>query len=246
MGDIAAFLKTRPLWVHVFSVESYQGSRRFGYLEFRLAGLYFKEDTLVVYLFGFHRQKVPVVEIPVASDAVVDHCSIKGRHKLYSPRPVFGGQRRHLSGNVWKGHVNDAPVLKRADTSMVILEPNEPLQDSASHVQLLAVGKDIYPGQVEPGRTGQAELEGQPVRKIDEVLVFHDVSCDFGFKAVVPACKIGAWIVYAVAFGFCSGAPGCEITISEGAKRFTKFFVFGVESFIGKSPAAHFLTPSFR
>ena len=65
-------------------------------------------------------------------------------------------------------------------------------------VKLVAVTEQIHVGEPDHVPALDAQLEDQPVRQVDEILVEHGQAAQDRRLAVVTAVRIGAGIVHAV------------------------------------------------
>ena len=131
--------------------------------------------------------------------------------------------------------------------AFLIADPQGSGQGAFADVELLPVGQDFDLGQVEPVAVLDPERQTQPVRHVDQVLVFDRMAGDLGDQAVVAAGDVGSRIMGVFGgVGPFGGAAGAEITVSEHAQGFTQAFLGGIEALIGEGPTGHGGASSFR
>ena len=216
------------------------GARAFGDLETRLRGFDQHMDAPVLFEARLLRDQMAVGELAVAGDAIVDDPPVEGRADLDFPAPVLR-RDRHLDGRQMRlVHAHDAPAFDLGRTPLAVAETQGTGQDRFVDVELLPVGHDFDVRQVEPRPVPDPERQAQPVRHVDQVLVFDRVSGDLGDQPVVAARDIGAGVVRVLGgVGPFGGAAGAEIAVSEDGQGFAQAFLFRIESVIDECPTGH-------
>jgi len=94
---------------------------------------------------------------------------------------------------------------------------------------------------VEPDRFPalDAQLEHQPVRQVDQVLVQDRAAPENGGLPVEPAVDVCAWIVDAGGVLPLGGAAGAEVAVARRRQRLPQALGAGVEVVIDKRKVGH-------
>ena len=120
-----------------------------------------------------------------------------------------------------------------------IAKPNRPFQDGLSDIQFLMVGQNLNDIDIEPITVLDAEVERQPIGGIDQIFILDGLAGDVSIKPVVAAGDLGAGVMNAIRLRFRSRSPGRKVTIAEGAERFARGLLWGIEVFVDEFPTGH-------
>ena len=90
--------------------------------------------------------------------------------------------------------------------------------------------------RIEPVAIGDAKLEREPVRKIDEILVLDHAAGNVGAQPVVAAGEVGSRIVNVIRRAPRRRPARREIAIPQGAQGFADSLPRRVESFVHQRP----------
>src|SRR6187200_2529540 len=164
--------------------------------------------------------QVLVVEFEVEFGAGIDDSAINTRAYGYAAGPVIGGQRQLESGGVHIGHGNKPALSERGAPSAAIFKIDAAQKHAAPEIEFLTIRENVHPSQVEPFAAVNAELEREPVRKVNQILVFDDASGDIGALPVVTAREIGSRIIDIIHHGPGGRSPGGKISVAERAQGF--------------------------
>jgi hypothetical protein len=119
-----------------------------------------------------------VVEVPVGQARVLDHVGVgdarvdpgANTEPAAPPPRNHGGLQR---GQVRSVHGHQAPLGDVQARSRGVDEPNAAGQHPAAQVQLAAIPLRGQPACRPPRAVLDAQIEQQPVRRVDQVLVLH-------------------------------------------------------------------------
>ncbi len=210
-----------------------------GHPQLGLHRLHLEKDRLPVDFAGFQGVQMAVVEFPIALDIGVGHPAVEGAAEFHPAAPVFGHQAHFQGGQVAVAHVHQAALPEQGGAPAVVPEPDRPHQHPLLEVELLAEGEGLHPAQVEPFAVLDTKGKGEPVGKVDQILVLDGVPGDLGSQPVVAAGQVGAGIMGLIGPGLGSRPPSAEVTVTQGAQSLAQPFLLRFEPIVDQGPAAH-------
>jgi hypothetical protein len=114
-------------------------------------------------------------------------------------------------------------------TALLVPEPDLPQENPPADVQLLPKGEDLDLPQVEPLSIGNPKVQGEPVGKIHQILVFDHLTRDLGLEPIVAGGEVGSGIVDLIGFRFGVCSPGAEIAVPQRAQGLAQTLLPGIE-----------------
>ena len=133
-------------------------------------------------------------------------------------------------------HRDQAALLERSASPLVVLEAVCSEQHAAPQIELLAIGQDLDSSGIEPVVIADAKLEREPVGEIDEVLVLDHPAGNIGAHPVVAAGEVGAGIVNVIRPRPGGRPARREIAVPQGAQGFADSLPRRVEFFVHQRP----------
>jgi hypothetical protein len=114
--------------------------------------------------------------------------------------------------------MNETALQDPGDPVPGIPPADFPHQDAASEVQLLPITEQVDPARIEPVLIFVAKGEGEPVRHIDQILVFDGPTVNLRFKPIVTSRQVGAGIMDLVGDRLRRRAASAEIAVADRAQ----------------------------
>jgi hypothetical protein len=103
----------------------------------------------------------------------------------------------------------------------------------------MTVIEQFHVGEPDHVPAHDTQLEDQPVRQVDEVLVEHGQAAQDRRLAVVTAVHVGAGIVHAVGVLPLRRAACAQVTVARRGQRLAKAFSLGIKAVIREQETVH-------
>jgi hypothetical protein len=103
----------------------------------------------------------------------------------------------------------------------------------------VAVVEQLDVGQPDRVFALDAQLEHQPVGKIDEILVEHGQAAQDRRLPVIDAVRVRAGVMHPVGVLPLGGATSTQISVAGGGQRLAKAFLIWIEPFVGQRESVH-------
>ena len=197
------------------------GARRLGNADQRLVGPAAQKDSVFSPLIQFEYVEMLLGKFAITRHAVIGHASVQGGADRHATRPILGRQLDTKPGQMGIGHTDETTFAPPCGLALGVPDPEVTVKQPPLEVEFLAKREHVHLIHSEPFAVVNTEGERQPVRQIDEILVFNGTARYLGGKAVISARQIRARIVHVVGHGIRSGASGPEIAITQRAEGFT-------------------------
>src|SRR5690242_17422888 len=137
------------------------------------------------------------------------------------------------------GHADEAATVQRRLMALLITEREVAADGREPDVKLVAVTEQIYVGEPDHVAALDAQLEDQPVRQVDEILVEHGQAAQDRRLAVVTAVRIGAGIVHTVSVFPLRRAAHAQVAVARRGQRLTKALGLGIKAVICEQETVH-------
>ena len=180
--------------------------------------------------------QVAALELPVAGDALVDDARVKRRDNLHRAGPVLGRDGPRERRLVHVGHADEAAACERRLATPAVAEAKPAHHRRVAEVHLVPVAQKLDVLQVDRLVAADAELEHEPVGKVDQVLVEHRAAAHDGRLPVVAAMCVGARIVDVVHVGPLGAATRAEIAVAGRGQHLPQPLLLGLEGVVGERP----------
>src|SRR6266498_3721759 len=112
-------------------------------------------------------------------------------------------------------------------------------EQRGSKIQVLVVVDHVDVAEAYPRAVLDPEVQGQPVRHVDHVLVLDLTAGDRAGEPVVEAGDVGPGIVDPVSPSLRERSTRGEVAVPEGAEGLAEALLARVESFVGERPGDH-------
>ena len=208
------------------------GASRLTDVVVRLTCLGLQRDHLGPERPGRGRLEVASLELPVASDTTVGHAPVDRRDDLHVAGPVLGRERPFDARVVHIGHADEPPAPQRRLTAAAVAEPHLPADRRTADVELVPVVERLDLGEPDRGLALDPQLEHEPVRQVDEVLVQDGQPAQDRRLTVVGAVSVGAGVVHPVGVLPLGRAPGAEVAVARGGERLPQTLLCRVETLV--------------
>ena len=237
--DVVLHLVKVALHRHRLAATEDAGPGGLSDVDVRLPGPHLQSDGLRAERSGGYRVEVATLQFAIAGDHLVGHPAVEAGDHLDSTRPVLGCQRPLDAGLVAMGHAHEAAAAQHRLPAGAVTEAQHPLHHRQPDVVRVLVGDQF--DVVEPDRFPalDAQLEHQPVRQVDKVLVQDRAAPEDGGLPVEPAVDVGAWIVDAAGVLPLGGAAGAEVAVACRRQRLPQALGAGVEVVIDECKVGH-------
>src|SRR5690606_39022176 len=113
---------------------------------------------------------------------------------------------------------------------------HESFERAMAKIELLRPGQHLSVAQTEPVAVSDAKLDQEPVRQVDEILVFDATPRDLRTHPVVAAGEIGTRVMTAVRARPDEGATRGEVAVPERAQGLARALLARVEALVHESP----------
>ncbi len=174
------------------------------------------------------------LERPVARDPVVGHAAVQGRDDLDPARPVHRRQRPLDRRLVHVGHAHEAAALEHRLPIRPVDEAHPPEHRGRADVVRVAVLEHVDALQADRVLALDAQLEDEPVREVDEILVEDGAPAHDRRLAVVAAVAVGARVVLLVGVLPLGGAAGAEVAVAGRGQRLAQALGAGLVCVVGE------------
>src|SRR6185437_6673375 len=140
--------------------------------ESRLHRLRLEEDGLGIRCVYVAHTQVRAIERTIARYAAAIHdLAVQEQTNDKPCRPILGENSDVLASQVLFLHVNKPALDNPRFSTLAVPDSHVALVEATAQIERLAIGQDLDPTQVEPVAVADAEGNGQPVRKVDQVLM---------------------------------------------------------------------------
>ncbi len=210
-----------------------------GDLDARLAGARLERDHVAALDPRALRVEVAALEVAVAGDALVDHAAVERRDDLDPAGPVL---RREVPGDrrlVHAVHAHEAAAAQAGLPAVPVAEGQLADHQRVPEVVHVPVGEELDVGEAERLVPVDAELQREPVREVDEVLVGHRVGAHDGRPPVVDPVRVRARVVDVVRVLPLRAAPRAEVAVAGRRERLAQPFLRGLEPVVDELEVAH-------
>jgi hypothetical protein len=137
------------------------------------------------------------------------------------------------------GHADEATAAQRRLTTLMITEREVTDHSREPDVKLMAVTEQLHVGEPYHVPALDTQLEDQPVRQVDKVLVEHGQPAQDRRLAVVTAVHVGAGIVHAVGVLPLRHAACAQVTVARRGQRLAKALSLRIKAFIREQETVH-------
>ena len=215
-------------------------------VQIRLPGLGLQRDDLGPERPRGDRAQVAAFQLLVARDAAIPHPAVDRRDHLDAPRPVLRDERPLDPCVVCVGHADEPAALQCRLPAAAIAEAKVADDGRVPDVELVAVVEQLDVGEPDRVLALDAQLEDQPVRQVDEILVEHGQAAEDRRLAVVASVYVGAGIVHTVGVLPLRRTTCAQVAVARRGERFAKPLSPGIEAVIGERETVHGTSSSVR
>ncbi|MDF2978876.1 MAG: hypothetical protein K0S40_3604 [Actinomycetospora sp.] len=202
-----------------------------GDVEVRLPGADLEGDDLRPERAGRDGIEVAALEVAVAGHHVVVDAAVDRRDDPDPARPVLRGERPLHRGLVAVGHGDETAAAQRRLAAPAVAEAELAPHRRGADVVGVAVVEHLDVVEADRVLAVDAQLEDQPVRQVDEVLVEDRAAAEDGRLAVVRAVGVGAGVVRRrVGVLPLRGAARAEVAVAGARQRLAQALVVGLEA----------------
>ncbi len=205
----------------------------------RLTGSRLQRDHVGAVDPGSLRIEVTALELPVAGDALVHDPPVERRHDLDGPRPVLRRQVPGECGLVHAVHAHEAAAPQSGLPARSIPKAQLAHDQRVAEVVLVPVGEELDVAEPTGLLSLDAELEHEPIRKVDQILVGHRMNAHDGRPSVVDAVRVGARVVRLVRVLPLRAAPRAEVAVARRGQGFPQPFFGGIETVVDEQEVVH-------
>jgi hypothetical protein len=205
------------------------GAGRLGDVDARLAGPGLQGDDLGAERPGGDRVEVPPFELPVTDDTPVRDPAVQRRYHLHIARPVLRRDGPLHGRLVHVSHADVAARLERGLAACPVAYPQATLELGVAHVVFVAVGEELDVFSPEGLLTFYAQLEQEPVREVDQVLVQDRHPGHDGGLPVEATVGVRARIAHSVGLGPRQGTPRAKVAVAGGSQRLAQTLLLRIE-----------------
>ena len=177
---------------------------------------------------------MPALELEVASDAAVGDPAVDRRDHLHPARPVACGQRPFDTGAVGVGHAHEPAAGQPRLAAAGIAKAKRPARHRPAQVELMAVVQQLHLAEADRVLALDPQLQHQPVRQVDEVLVEHRDAPEDRRLAVVDPMGISPGVMHTVGVLPLGSAPGAEPTVSARGQNLAQTLLVGIVVVVGE------------
>ena len=179
------------------------------------------------------------LQLLVAGDTAIGHPAVDGRDDLDVARPVLRNQRPLDPRVVRVGHADEPAAVERRLPAAEITETNVADDSRVPDVEFVAVTEQIDIGEPDRVPALDAQLEDQPVRHVNKILVEHGHAAQDRRLAVVTAVYVGAGIMHAVGVFPLRRAARAQVAVARRGQRFAKPLRLRLKAVIGEQETVH-------
>jgi hypothetical protein len=144
------------------------------------------------------------------------------------------------------GHAHEATATQRRLPPDAVTEVQRSADDRMADVDLVPVVDQLDVLQADGVLALDPQLEHQPVRQVDQILVEHGEAAEDGRLAVVDAVRVGARVVDPVGVLPLGCAPGAQVAVARRGQRLAQALLVGVEACVGHHELVHGTSPPTR
>ena len=196
--DIVLHLIQPPLDLEALICGEHPRAGRVADVQIRLPGLGLQRDHLWPKRPRGNGVQVAALQLPVAGDTAIAHPAVDRRDDLDVPRPVLRNQRPLDPRVVRIAHADEPAAVQCHLPAAEITETNLADDSRVPDVQFVSVTEQIHLGEPDRLPALEAQLEDQPVRHVNKILVEHGHAAQDRRLAVVTAVYVGTGIMHAV------------------------------------------------
>ena len=137
------------------------------------------------------------------------------------------------------GHTDDLMIFDQRDPALVILPLDASRQDPFLHIEFLLPVEDLDGLPVEPRPVIDTEVNHQPIRTVDKILVINRPVGDFRSQRIVHPGDVCARIVYLRGVRPGQRSACTEVTVAQRAQGFTQAFLLRIKIAVNQLPRGH-------
>jgi len=237
--DVVLHLVERPAGRQRLAAAEDARAGRLADVEIRLPGLGLQRDDLRTGRPRRNGVQMTSFEFPVAGHAVVTHPAIERGDDLDLPRPVARDEGPLDTGVMLIGHADEPAAGQRRLPAGAVTKAEVPKDGRVPDVIFVAVGKQLDVIDRHRFLAFDAQLEDQPVRQVDEILVQDRQAAHHRGLAVVAAVRVGARVVHAVGVCPLGRAARAQVPVASGGQRLPKSLCGWVETIINEQETIH-------
>jgi hypothetical protein len=214
------------------------GAGRLTDVDLRLPGAGRERDHFRTEGPRLQRVEVSPIQLLVTGDPLVTRLS---RAVITSTRagPVLGCDDPLDRRQVPVGHADETLADQCGLPCCLVPEADRPGHRRGPDVVLMPVVQDFHAVQAERIVVLDPQLEHQPVRQVDQVLVEHRATAQDGGLPVEATVGVGTRIVHCPPVLPLGGAAGADIAVPGRGQCLTQPFLFGCGSVVRERPAGH-------
>ena len=193
------------------------------------------------------RLEVPGVQLPVAGHPVVGHGAVEAGAHGKAPGPVHGADRVADRPQVGVVHARDPAAFDRRDPAFLVLEGQRALHHGFAQTQGVPVVQDLHvqgaakAGSARRQAVADSQLDRQPVRAVDQIVVDDRLAVDHAREAVVHPGNVRARVVdHLIGPVALEGPPGAEVAVAHRGQCLPQALSGGLEAVVAQGPAVLF------
>ncbi len=193
--DVVLRLKQLAPDVELLGVSEHARAGGLGDVDVRLARLDVQRDDLGAERTRRDGVEVAALEVAVARDAAVGDAAVERGDDLDAARPVLRRQPPLDRGLVGVRHAHEAPAAQGRLAPAAVAEAQRPADHGDADVVLVAVLEQLDVADADRVLALDAQLQHEPVGKVDEVLVEDRPAAHDRRLAVVEPVGVRARVV---------------------------------------------------
>jgi hypothetical protein len=184
------------------------------HVQVRLPGLHLQGDHLGAERPRGHRIQVTPLELTVAGHPAVGHPPVQCRDDLHPARPILRCHGPLDTRLVDVSHADEATAAQRCLPAGPVAEAQFAHHHGGVDVQLMPVGQVLDVADAHRLLALDDQLEHEPVRQVDQILVEHGASAQDRRLAVVGSVGVRTRVMHAMRVLPLGGPAGTEVAVA--------------------------------